>query len=105
MGIMALEATEEKEFYTPGPDVIENALIKDRAQVMDEAQRDLVAFWDQQGKEFEWFEPYTKVLDDSKAPFYQWYTGGKLNIVYNCLDRHVQTWRRNKIAMIWEGEK
>ena len=51
-----------------------------------------------------WFEPWTKVLDDSNKPFYKWFVGGKTNIVYNCLDRHVETWRRNKLALIWEGE-
>jgi acetyl-CoA synthetase len=45
------------------------------------------------------------VLDDSNKPFFQWFVGGKVNIVTNCLDRHVDTWRRNKLALIWEGEK
>jgi acetyl-CoA synthetase len=44
------------------------------------------------------------VLDDSNPPFYKWFTGGSTNIVYNALDRHVNTWRRNKLALIWEGE-
>jgi acetyl-CoA synthetase len=44
------------------------------------------------------------VLDDSNAPFYKWFVGGKTNIVHNALDRHVKTWRRNKLALIWEGE-
>jgi acetyl-CoA synthetase len=45
------------------------------------------------------------VLDDSNKPFYKWFVGGKTNIVYNCLDRHVASWRKNKLALIWEGEK
>ena len=49
-------------------------------------------------------QKWDKVLDDSNAPFYKWFVGGKTNIVYNCLDRHVATWRRNKLALIWEGE-
>ena len=65
---------------------------------------DLAGFWAAQAEEFEWFQKWDKVLDDSNAPFYKWFVGGKTNIVYNCLDRHVQTWRRNKLALIWEGE-
>ena len=52
----------------------------------------------------EWFEPWEKVLDDSDKPFYKWFTGAKCNIVYNAVDRHQKTWRRNKQALIWEGE-
>ena len=103
---MTSEAAKEKEeFYKPPRSIVENAYIKSSEDMADEASRDLSSFWDQQAKEFEWFEPYTKVLDDSNKPFYQWFVGGKTNIVYNCLDRHVQTWRRNKMAIIWEGEK
>lgn len=50
-----------------------------------------------------WFQPWEKVLD-WQPPFAQWFVGGKLNIAYNCLDRHLSTWRRNKAALIWEGE-
>ncbi len=53
----------------------------------------------------EWYEPYTKVLDDSGGfPWAKWFVGGKINIVHNCLDRHAQSWRRNKLAVIWEGD-
>ncbi len=44
-------------------------------------------------------------MDDSKKPFYKWFVGGKTNIAYNCLDVHTETYRRNKLALIWEGEK
>lgn len=61
-------------------------------------------FWDDMAKRLDWFEPYTQVLDDSEKPFYKWFTGGKINIVHNAIDRHVKTWRRNKLALIWEAE-
>ncbi len=61
-------------------------------------------FWGEMASELEWFQPWDKVLDDSKAPFFKWFVGGKTNIVYNAIDRHVKTWRRNKLALIWEGE-
>jgi len=82
-----------------------DAQIRERESLAELAARDPVAFWEQCAREFEWFEPWNKVLDDSNPPFYKWFTGAKTNIVYNCLDRHVQTWRRNKLALIWEGEK
>ncbi|MGD8598234.1 MAG: acetyl-coenzyme A synthetase N-terminal domain-containing protein, partial [Anaerolineae bacterium] len=47
---------------------------------------------------------WEQVLDESGKPFYKWFVEGKTNIVYNCLDRHVKTWQRNKLALIWEGE-
>ena len=69
------------------------------------AEQDLQAFWAREAANFVWFNGWDKVLDDSNPPFYKWFTGATTNIVYNCLDRHLQTWRRNKLALIWEGEK
>ena len=64
-------------------------------------------FWAQMAKEhISWFTPWKKVLD-WKPPFAKWFVGGKLNVSYNCLDRHLEgenSWRRNKAAIIWEGE-
>ena len=68
------------------------------------AQKDMLSFWAERATELEWYEPWTKVLDDSNKPFYKWFVGGKVNIVHNCLDRYAMTWRRNKLALIWEGE-
>ncbi len=64
-------------------------------------------FWDAALKDLnvEWYEPYTKTLDASQGfPWAKWFIGGKLNIVHNCLDRHALSWRRNKLAVIWEGD-
>jgi acetyl-CoA synthetase len=82
-----------RELYTPSGEVISNAIIKNREEVTRKAIDNLETFWGEQAKAF-----------DSNKPFYKWFVGGKTNIVYNCLDRHVQTWRRNKLALIWEGE-
>ncbi len=94
-----------KETYQPNRDVLENAIVKNPDELTKWANQDLAGFWEEQAKEFTWFSPWDKVLDDSNKPFYKWFTGAKTNIVYNCLDRHVNTWRRNKLALIWEGEK
>ena len=61
-------------------------------------------FWAERAEELEWYQKWDQVLDDSQAPFYKWFAGGKTNIVHNALDRHMKTWRKNKLALIWEGE-
>jgi acetyl-CoA synthetase len=61
-------------------------------------------FWAGIAQELEWYKPWNKILDDSNPPFYKWFPGGQINASYLCLDRHVRTWRRNKVALIWEGE-
>ena len=60
-------------------------------------------FFGEVARELHWFEPFDKVLEWD-APFAKWFVGGKTNISYNCLDRHLSTWRKNKAAIIWEGE-
>src|SRR5512138_2864283 len=102
---MEVMATELKEFYDPPTDIIQHAVIKDPTEISKWAAEDLQGFWADQARTFEWFSPWKKVLDDSKPPFFKWFVDGKTNIAYNCLDRHVMTWRRNKLALIWESEK
>jgi acetyl-CoA synthetase len=98
------EKTLHGEVYYPSKDVIKNAWIKDRDVLEEKVNQDYEGFWSERAKELFWFKKWTKVLDDSNKPFYKWFTGGKTNISYNCLDRHVTTHRKNKIALIWEGE-
>ncbi len=70
------------------------------------AEEDFEGFWDYFAKkEISWFEPYEKVLDGSNAPFYKFFTGGKLNMCYNCVDRHVTTRDKNRAAILWESEQ
>ena len=68
-----------------------------------EAEANPEAFWARQAEELEWFKTWDKVLD-WQPPRCSWFLGGQLNITHNCLDRHLSTWRRNKAAIIWEGE-
>jgi acetyl-CoA synthetase len=65
----------------------------------------LEEFWAENSKVIDWYKPWEKVIDSSKAPFYRWFVGGELNASYNALDRHMRTCKRNKAAIIWEGEK
>jgi acetyl-CoA synthetase len=68
-----------------------------------EADRDPEGFWARIAGELEWFAPWSKVLEWN-PPWAKWFAGGKLNLSHNCLDRHVKSWRKNKAAIIWEGE-
>ncbi len=92
------------EWYDPPPHVVEQANVQDYEAVYAEAMADIEAFWAKRAEALEWYEPWDKVLDDSEAPFFKWFVGAKTNIVHNALDRHIKTWRRNKLALIWEGE-
>ncbi|MCS7072484.1 MAG: AMP-binding protein, partial [Anaerolinea sp.] len=92
------------EWYYPSQDVIDNALIKDYEALYAEAAADIESFWDRQARKLEWYREWDAVLDRSNAPFYKWFVGGKTNIVLNALDRHMKTARKNKLALIWEGE-
>jgi acetyl-CoA synthetase len=92
------------EVYYPSEEVIRNAVAKDRDAMNDFASKDLQGFWAKEAEELEWFDKWDKVLDDSGKPFFKWFTGGKVNIVHNCLDRHLKTYRKNKVAFYWEGE-
>jgi acetyl-CoA synthetase len=93
------------EVYYPADEVLRHAHMKNWEETAAAAEKDLEGFWAKEANELHWFEHWNKVLDDSRKPFYKWFVGGKTNIVYNCLDRHTQTSRRNKLALIWEGEK
>ncbi len=92
------------EVFYPPQDVTDYANIPNWDILQRRAKEDLEGFWSAIANELYWFKPWKQVLDKSGAPFYKWFTGAKTNIVYNCLDRHTQTHRRNKLALIWEGE-
>ncbi|MBE2189513.1 MAG: acetate--CoA ligase [Desulfobulbaceae bacterium] len=92
------------DVYYPSPETIANANLKDRSEFDKRAEQDYEGFWADFANELDWFQKWDKVIDDSEKPFYKWFTGGRTNISYNCLDRHVKTYRRNKLALIWEGE-
>lgn len=92
------------DVYYPDQSVLDYANVTNWDDMNRRATEDLQGFWSSIAKELHWFKPWEKVLDDSNKPFFKWFTGGKTNIVYNCLDRHTRTHRRNKLALIWEGE-
>jgi len=93
------------EVYYPAPEIIDQANVKDPEAVRTQALHNIETYWAKRADELEWYRKWDKVLDDSNKPFYKWFVGGKTNIVLNAIDRHVRSWRRNKLALIWEGEK
>jgi len=70
----------------------------------EEAARDRLAFWAKQAERLSWEKPWDEVLDWTNPPFAKWFVGGKLNVAYNCLDRHVEAGHGDQVAYHWEGE-
>ena len=93
----------EIEKFDPPPEFTEHALLKDPA-VYEQAAEDPLGWWVAQAEELDWFQKWTRVLDDDDPPFYKWFTGGSLNVSYNCLDRHVIAGRGERVAFHWRGE-
>ncbi|OBH58795.1 acetate--CoA ligase [Mycobacterium colombiense] len=69
-----------------------------------EAEQDRLGFWAKQANRLSWATPFTEVLDWSEAPFAKWFADGKLNVAYNCVDRHVEAGHGDRVAIHWEGE-
>jgi acetyl-CoA synthetase len=93
---------KEEERFPPPPDFVKQANFSDPA-VYDEAERDFEAWWERWAKELDWFEPWQTVLEWD-APWAKWFQEGKLNASHNCLDRHVDGGRGDKVAYHWIGE-
>ena len=96
----------EQRVFEPTQDFQSKAHIKSQAEyerLYREAAEHPAEFWAKIAHELHWFKPWERVLEWN-LPFAQWFIGGELNLSYNCLDRHVATWRKNKAAILWEGE-
>jgi acetyl-CoA synthetase len=100
---------KEKRLFKPDPAFVKRANWNKKtvAEYRRLGEKDPARFWAKMAKQYvDWFTPWKKVLS-WKAPFAKWFVGGKLNVSYNCLDRHLEgenAWRGNKAAIIWEGE-
>lgn len=92
------------EVYYPSEEVMSQANVKDYDSLYQQSITDREGFWAEEVEKSECFKKWDKVLDDSNKPFYKWFVGGIINIVHNAIDRHLKTWRRNKLALIWKGE-
>ncbi|MBN1669258.1 MAG: acetate--CoA ligase [Anaerolineales bacterium] len=94
----------ESEFYYPPPAVTATAHVQEYENLYRHSIEDPQGFWAERAEELEWFQKWEQTLDDSNPPFYRWFVGAKTNIVFNAIDRHLRTYRKNKLALIWEGE-
>jgi acetyl-CoA synthetase len=107
MAMVDIESVlKEKRIFKPSSEFSKGAHIKSMAAykaLYKQAEKNPEKFWAGLAKELDWFSPWKKVLQ-WKEPFAKWFVGGKINVSYNCLDRHIKTWRKNKAAIIWEGE-
>jgi len=92
----------EDRTFVPPPAFGQTATMRDE-RVYDEAAKDLEGFWARAAGDLHWFAKWRTVLEWA-PPYAKWFVGGRTNIAYNCLDRHVKAGRRTKAAIIWEGE-
>ncbi|MEE8576549.1 MAG: acetyl-coenzyme A synthetase N-terminal domain-containing protein, partial [candidate division Zixibacteria bacterium] len=91
----------EKRLFKPPPSFVRQA--NGKTNLYAAAKKDFVKFWESQASELVWKKKWNKGLI-WKAPDAKWFVGGKLNITESCLDRHITEGRKNKAAIIWEGE-
>src|SRR5688572_8692532 len=92
---------QEERIFPPPPEFAAQALIKSFEELENlraEASADPEGFWARMAEKLHWFKKWDTVLNWN-PPHAEWFAGGKLNISYNCLDRHLKTWRRNKAAL------
>ena len=100
---MSEEATEVRT-YPPPEDFAAQANVNDPS-VYERAEQDPEGFWADFARELHWFKEWDRVLDESNAPFYEWFVGGKLNVAYNCLDYQIDQGRGDKTAILWIGDE
>ncbi|HKI81570.1 MAG TPA: AMP-binding protein, partial [Pseudodesulfovibrio sp.] len=97
---------QEERVFRPLPQLVIEANVN--PQELEGARKfaamDPAGYWEEAADELDWFKKWDQVLDDKDAPFYRWFPGARCNIVYNALDRHIETANKNKLALIWEGE-
>ncbi|HDH97632.1 MAG TPA: acetate--CoA ligase [Deltaproteobacteria bacterium] len=103
----SVAAKEEK--YPPPRDFQKKAHVKSFAEysrLYKRSVEDPEGFWAERAEELSWFKKWKRVLDyDFRQAKIRWFEGGKMNVSFNCLDRHLETWRKNKAALIWVGDR
>ena len=99
---MSQSHAEGPSTYPPADDFAAQA--NATAELYAEAEKDRLTFWAKQANRLSWDTPFDEVLDWSEAPVAKWFVGGKLNVAYNCVDRHVEAGNGDRVAIRWEGE-
>jgi acetyl-CoA synthetase len=97
-------SNSEKKVFKPNYMLVEEAHVKNwEAEI--EKGKDLEKYWAEKAEQFEWFQKWDKVLDESQKPFYKWFTNGKINLAYNAVDRWIHTDKRNQVAILYANER
>src|SRR5690349_9177544 len=99
-----LEELLDQEKFSPPADFAEHAIITDPA-IHERAAEEPEDFWAEQAEALSWDQKWDQVLDWSNPPFAKWFVGGKLNVAYNCVDRHVEAGNGDRVAFHWRGEE
>jgi acetyl-CoA synthetase len=99
-----LEELLDQETFSPPKAFAEHALVSD-AGLYEQADEDYEGFWAEQAEALHWDQKWESVLDWSDPPFARWFIGGRLNVSYNCLDRHVEAGNGDRVAFHWRGEE
>ena len=95
--------TEAPSSYAPSAEFAATA--NATSDLYDRAEADRLAFWGEQANRLAWETPFSDVLDWSEAPFAKWFVGGRLNVAYNCVDRHVESGHGDQVALLAEYEE
>ena len=94
---------DERRVFEPSEEIKKRAHVKDwEAEI--EKGKDHEKYWSEKAEQFEWFQKWDKVLDDSNKPFYKWFVDGKINLAYNAVDRWIETEKRNQVAILYINE-
>ena len=95
---------DEKKVFKPNYMLVEEAHVKNwEAEI--EKGKDIEKYWAEKAEQFEWFQKWDQVLDESNKPFYKWFTNGKINLAYNAVDRWIHTDKRNQVAILYANER
>ncbi|WP_321423016.1 acetate--CoA ligase [uncultured Methanobacterium sp.] len=97
-------SNNDKKLFKPNYMLVEEAHVKNwEAEI--EKGKDIEKYWAEKAEQFEWFQKWDKVLDESQKPFYKWFTNGKINLAYNAVDRWIHTDKRNQVAILYANER
>ncbi|MDP1551470.1 MAG: acetate--CoA ligase [Methanobacteriaceae archaeon] len=95
---------DEKRVFKANYKIVEEAHVKNwEAEI--EKGKNIDKYWAEKAEQFEWFQEWDKVVDESKKPFYKWFTNGKINLAYNAVDRWISTNKRNQVAILYANER
>lgn len=95
---------QEKRIFEPNEEIIQHAYVKDWEKEIEKG-KDLEKYWAEKAEQFEWFQKWDQILDESQKPFFKWFVNGKINLAYNAVDRWINTSKRNKVAILYVNER